>query len=191
MRVAAYQSLIGRGISRETIEQLLWGILRAEAGKTFTIDRTQKKVAEHFEVRIADMTSNRRIANIVFPRQVAMYLARHHTKGLLAPDWRSLRGPDHGTVLHARKTVSARIKKEDLVRQMIAGLTRGSTPNLPVSIYRQSTMRLTKYYHAPIGSLLLLSFSALPRFPSAALPTSVTLKSIRRSSQISTLAQPP
>ena len=78
MRVASYQSLSGREISRETIEQLLRDILQEEAKKTVTIDQIQKKVAEHFDVRLADMTSKRRTAKIAFPRQVAMYLARRH-----------------------------------------------------------------------------------------------------------------
>src|ERR1700716_1469016 len=75
MRVASYQSLSGREISRETVEQLLRDILREEAKNTVTIDQVQKKVAEHFDVRLADMTSKRRPANIAFPRQGAMYLA--------------------------------------------------------------------------------------------------------------------
>ena len=83
MRVASYQSLSGRECSRETVEQLLRDILREEAKKTVTIDQIQKKVAEHFDVRLADMTGKRRTANIVFPRQVAMYLARRHTKASL------------------------------------------------------------------------------------------------------------
>ena len=83
MRVASFVSLSGREISRETVEQLLRDILQEEAKKTVTIDQIQKKVAEHFDVRLADMTSKRRPANIAFPRQVAMYLARHHTKASL------------------------------------------------------------------------------------------------------------
>ena len=79
MRVASYQSLSGREISRETVEQLLRDILQAEAKKTVTIDQIQKKVAAHFDVRLADMIGKRRTANIAFPRQVAMYLARRHT----------------------------------------------------------------------------------------------------------------
>jgi chromosomal replication initiator protein len=121
-RVAAYQSLIGRRISRETMEQLLGDILREEAGKTVTIDRIQKKVAEHFAVRIADMTSKRRTGNIVFPRQVAMYLARRHTKASFHQIGEAFGGRDHGTVLHACKAISARVKKEDQVRQTLAGL---------------------------------------------------------------------
>ena len=122
MRVASYQSLSGREISRETVEQLLRDILREEAKKTVTIDQIQKKVAEHFDVRLADMASKRRTPNIVFPRQVAMYLARHHTKASLQQIGETFGGRDHGTVLHACKTVSVRMKKEDQVRQTIVRL---------------------------------------------------------------------
>jgi chromosomal replication initiator protein len=122
MRVASYQSLNGREISRETVEQLLLDILQAEAKKTVAIDQIQKKVAEHFDVRLADMTSKRRPANIAFPRQVAMYLARRHTKASLHEIGDAFGGRDHGTVLHACKTVSVRMKKEDQVRQSIVML---------------------------------------------------------------------
>jgi chromosomal replication initiator protein len=122
MRVASYQSLSGREISRETVEQLLLDILQAEAKKTVTIDQIQKKVAEHFDVRLADMTSKRRPANIAFPRQVAMYLARRHTKASLHEIGDAFGGRDHGTVLHACKTVSVRMKKQDQVRQSIVML---------------------------------------------------------------------
>jgi chromosomal replication initiator protein len=122
MRVASYLSLSGREISHETVEQLLRDILREEAKKTVTIDQIQKKVAEHFDIRLADMTSKRRTANIAFPRQVAMYLARRHTKASLHEIGETFGGRDHGTVLHACKTVSVRMKKEDQVRQAIVRL---------------------------------------------------------------------
>jgi chromosomal replication initiator protein len=122
MRVASYQSLSGREISRETVEQLLRDILREEAKKTVTIDQIQKKVAGHFDVRLADMTSKRRSSNIAFPRQVAMYLVRRHTKASLHEIGDAFGGRDHGTVLHACKTISVRMKKEDQVRQWIVML---------------------------------------------------------------------
>ena len=119
MRVASYASLSGQDVSRETIEQLLRDILQEEARKVVTIDQIQKKVAEHFDVRLADMTSKRRPANIAFPRQVAMYLARRHTKSSLNEIGDAFGGRDHGTVLHACKTVKERMTREDQVRQMI------------------------------------------------------------------------
>jgi chromosomal replication initiator protein len=79
-------------------------------------------VAEHFDVGLADMTSKRRTANIAFPRQVAMYLARRHTKASLQQIGETFGGRDHGTVLHACKNVSVRMKKEDQVRQTIVRL---------------------------------------------------------------------
>jgi len=65
------------------------------------------------------MTSKRRPANIAFPRQIAMYLARRHTKASLHEIGDAFGGRDHGTVLHAYKTVSQRMQKEDQVRQLI------------------------------------------------------------------------
>ena len=70
-----------------------------------------------------DMTGKRRPANIAFPRQVAMYLARRHTKASLHDEIGEAFGDrNHGTVLHACKTVSVRMKKEDIVRQTIVSL---------------------------------------------------------------------
>jgi chromosomal replication initiator protein len=122
VRVASYQSLNGGECSREVLEQLLRDILREEAKKTVTIEQIQKKVAEHFDVGLADMTSKRRTAKIVFPRQVAMYLTRRHTKASLQQIGETFGGRDHGTVLHACKTLSIRMKREDLVRQTIESL---------------------------------------------------------------------
>jgi chromosomal replication initiator protein len=121
-RVTSYQSLNGRKCSPETAEQLLRDILREECKKTVTIDQIQKKVAQHYDVGLANMTGKRRSANIVFPRQVAMFMARRHSKASLHEIGEAFGGRDHGTVLHACKTVSARMKKEDLVRQTIVSL---------------------------------------------------------------------
>jgi chromosomal replication initiator protein len=122
LRVVSYQSLSGREVSREALEQLLKDILREEAKKMVTIEQIQKKVAEHFEVGLADITGKRRTANIVYPRQVAMYLSRRHTKASLQQIGETFGGRDHGTVLHACKTLSGRMKREDLVRQTIENL---------------------------------------------------------------------
>ena len=122
IRVGAYQSLSRRECSRERLELLLRDILREEAKKTVTIDEIQKKVTEHFDLRLADMTSERRAAQIAFPRQVAMYLARHLTKASLHEIGEKFGGRDHGTVLHACSSVAGRMKKEDQVRQTILRL---------------------------------------------------------------------
>ena len=93
MRVASFASLSGKELNHEVVEHLLKDILQEEARRAVTIDQIQKRVAEHFDVRLADMTSKRRPANIAFPRQIAMYLARELTKASLERNRRSLRRP--------------------------------------------------------------------------------------------------
>ena len=99
------------------VEHLLKDILQEEARRAVTIDQIQRRVAEHFDVRLADMTSKRRPANIAFPRQIAMYLARELTKGSLSEIGEAFGGRDHGTVLHACKLV----KKTDAANRTTFG----------------------------------------------------------------------
>jgi chromosomal replication initiator protein len=122
MRVASYASLSGRELTDEAVEHLLKDILQEEAKRAVTIDQIQRRVAEHFDVRLADMTSKRRPANIAFPRQVAMYLARELTKTSLSEIGDAFGGRDHGTVLHAHRLVSGKIKTEEKVRQVVSFL---------------------------------------------------------------------
>ena len=122
MRVASYASLSGRDLTDEAVEHLLKDILQEEAKRTVTIDQIQRRVAEHFDVRLADMTSKRRPANIAFPRQVAMYLARELTKTSLSEIGDAFGGRDHGTVLHAHKLVTEKMKNEEKVRQTVSFL---------------------------------------------------------------------
>jgi chromosomal replication initiator protein len=122
MRVASFASLSGHTPSPEKIEQLLKDILQEEARRAVTIDQIQKRVAEHFDVRIADMTSKRRPANIAFPRQIAMYLARELTKSSLSEIGDAFGGRDHGTVLHAHRLVREKMKKEENLRQVVSFL---------------------------------------------------------------------
>jgi chromosomal replication initiator protein len=102
------------------VEHLLKDILQEEGKQTITIEQIQKRVAEHFDVRLADMTSKRSPANIAFPRQVAMYLARELTKASLNEIGEAFGGRDHGTVLHACKLVKKRMGEQDKIRQTIS-----------------------------------------------------------------------
>jgi chromosomal replication initiator protein len=120
MRVASFASLSGKELTQEVVERLLKDILQEEARNQITIEQIQRRVAEHFDVRLADMTSKRRPANIAFPRQVAMYLARELTKASLNEIGDAFGGRDHGTVLHACKLVKRRMKEQDSLRQTIS-----------------------------------------------------------------------
>jgi chromosomal replication initiator protein len=121
MRVASFASLSsGKELTNEVIEHLLKDILNEEARHAITIEQIQRRVAEHFDVRLADMTSKRRPANIAFPRQIAMYLARELTKASLNEIGDAFGGRDHGTVLHACKLVKRRMVEQDNIRQTIS-----------------------------------------------------------------------
>lgn len=119
MRVASYKSLSDQELTRESVENLLRDILQEQARRVVTIDQIQRKVAEHFDVRLADMTSKRRPANIAFPRQVAMYLSRQLTNCSLTDIGEAFGGKDHGTVIHAVKLVKKRMETDDKTRQII------------------------------------------------------------------------
>ena len=120
MRVASFASLSGKELTQEVVEHLLKDILQEEGRHSITIEQIQRRVAEHFDVRVADMTSKRRPASIAFPRQVAMYLARELTKASLNEIGEAFGGRDHGTVLHACKLVKKRIAEQDNIRQTIS-----------------------------------------------------------------------
>jgi chromosomal replication initiator protein len=120
MRVASFASLSGKELTNEVVEHLLKDILQEEARHAVTIEQIQRRVAEHFDIRLADMTSKRRPANIAFPRQVAMYLARELTKASLNEIGDAFGGRDHGTVLHACRLVKKRMAEQDKIRQTIS-----------------------------------------------------------------------
>ena len=122
LRVAGFASLSGKALTQDHIEHLLKDILQEEARRSVTIDQIQRKVAEHYDVRLADMTSKRRPANIAFPRQVAMYLARELTKCSLNEIGDAFGGRDHGTVLHAHRLVKKRVVEDEKTRQVVAML---------------------------------------------------------------------
>jgi chromosomal replication initiator protein len=120
MRVASFASLSPGELTLERVEHLLKDILQEEARRAVTIEQIQRAVAEHYDVRLADMTSKRRPANIAFPRQVAMYLARELTKSSLNEIGDAFGGRDHGTVLHAHRLVKKRIGEEEKLRQVVS-----------------------------------------------------------------------
>jgi chromosomal replication initiator protein len=121
-RVASYGALTGRKLTLEVVEELLREVLQEEGHHPTTIEVIQKKVAEHFDIRLADMTSKRRPENIAFPRQVAMYFSRRMTNNSLNTIGEAFGGRDHGTVLHACRLVKERMEVDSNVRQVVTHL---------------------------------------------------------------------
>ena len=104
-RVAGYVGLTRKKADLDTVQRLLRDILREENLSRITMETIQKKVVDYYHLRMADMLSRRRPANIAFPRQVAMYLSRILTEHSLQEIGNAFGGRDHGTVIHACKTV--------------------------------------------------------------------------------------
>jgi chromosomal replication initiator protein len=126
-RIVAHAQLVGRQITLETCQEVLHDILRA-SDRRVTIDEIQKKVAEHYNVRISDMASARRARAVARPRQVAMYLAKTLTARSLPEIGRKFGGRDHTTVMHAVKKVeelrgsdAAFAEDVDLLKRMLQG----------------------------------------------------------------------
>ncbi len=103
-RVVAHATLVGRDITLEATQEVLHDLLRAN-DRRVTIEEIQKRVAEHFNVRIADMHSARRARAVARPRQIAMYLAKQLTSRSLPEIGRKFGGRDHTTVMHAVRKV--------------------------------------------------------------------------------------
>jgi chromosomal replication initiator protein len=124
VRVASYAALTGKNLTLELVEGLLREVLHEEGRFSISIEAIQKKVAEHFDIRMADMTSKRRPENIAFPRQIAMFLARSMTECSLTVIGEAFGGRDHGTVLHACRLVRDRMEVDANVRQVVSYLEK-------------------------------------------------------------------
>lgn len=119
IRVSSFQSLTGKKLTIPVVEGLLREVLHEEGRYNVNIESIQRKVAEHYDIRLADMTSKRRPENIAFPRQIAMFLARQMTESSLNTIGEAFGGRDHGTVLHACRLVKDRMEVDANVRQTV------------------------------------------------------------------------
>ena len=114
-RVVAQATLVGRAITLEIAQEVLQDLLRAHE-RRITIEDIQKRVAEHYGLRMADMLSARRARAVARPRQVAMYLAKQLTPRSLPEIGRKFGGRDHTTVMHAIRRIEE-LRAVDAVAQ--------------------------------------------------------------------------
>ena len=117
-RIVAHAQLVGRDITLESAQEVLHDLLRAN-DRRVSIDEIQKRVAEHYNIRIADMHSARRARAVARPRQVAMYLCKQLTPRSLPEIGRKFGGRDHTTVMHAvRKIEELRAQDQTLAEDV-------------------------------------------------------------------------
>jgi chromosomal replication initiator protein len=103
-RLFAFASLVGREITLDLTQDCLADILRASDRKV-TIDEIQRRVAEHYNVRLSDMIGPKRLRTIARPRQVAMYLSKQLTTRSLPEIGRRFGGRDHTTIMHGVRKI--------------------------------------------------------------------------------------
>ena len=125
--VVAHATLVGRDITLESTQEVLRDLLRA-TDRRVTIEEIQRRVAEHFNIRVSDMHSARRARAVARPRQVAMYLAKQLTQRSLPEIGRKFGGRDHTTVIHAVRKIeelrehdAAFSEDVELLRRMLEG----------------------------------------------------------------------
>jgi len=116
LKVSSYSALTSKPLDLATAERLLHDVLMEQAQNILTMETIQKRVADHFQLRLGDMTSRRRPNNIAIPRQIAMYLARTLTKHSLQEIGEAFGGRDHGTVIHACRAVDNMIEQDATTR---------------------------------------------------------------------------
>lgn len=122
-RLTIHSGLTGRGVTMEIAEDLLDDLLRTNA-RRITIDDIQRKVSEHYNIKISEMSSPRRSRVVTRPRQVAMYLAKQLTSRSLPEIGRKFGGRDHTTVMHAVKKVEELRNEDNMIGKDIQLLIR-------------------------------------------------------------------
>lgn len=122
-RIVAHGMLVGREVSLDMAQEVLRDLIRAN-DRRINVDEIQRKVAEHFNIRLTDMQSPKRLRSIARPRQIAMYLSKQLTTCSLPEIGRKFEGRDHTTVLHAVKKVNELIQSEPSISEDVEILKR-------------------------------------------------------------------
>jgi chromosomal replication initiator protein len=124
-RLIAHANLFGRPVTLETTQEVLHDILKAH-DRRVTIEEIQRRVAEHWNIRLTDMSSARRARAVARPRQVAMYLAKQLTSRSLPEIGRKFGNRDHTTVMHAVSRITELMERDvafaedvELLRRML------------------------------------------------------------------------
>lgn len=123
--VLAYSRLQEQKITLSLVEEVLQDMIGKEKIKPITIEQVQRAVAEHFDVRIADLRGSSRQRQVVQPRQLAMYLCKELIPSLSLNDvGEAFGGKDHTTVLYSCDKICKEIKTNGALRQVADQLTR-------------------------------------------------------------------
>ncbi len=123
VRSISYASLTGQNLTLDSLKHLLRDAIDRQDHVEVTFDAIQRAVAEHYDVRLADMSSKRRAREVSVPRQVAMFLCRRLTRSSL-PDIANAFSKTHATVLHAFRTVESRMDVDPDLKRNVETISR-------------------------------------------------------------------
>ena len=122
-RLFAFASLVDRQITLELAQDCLADILRTSERKV-TVEEIQRKVAEHYHIRLSDMIGPKRMRSYARPRQIAMYLSKVLTSRSLPEIGRRFGGRDHTTVMHGVKRIEVLQNEDNQVAEDVEMLRR-------------------------------------------------------------------
>ncbi len=123
--IVAYSRLTERNITMPMVEEVLRDLIGSERIKPITIEAVQRAVADHFDVRIADLSGRSRQGMVTFPRQVAMYLCSTLIPSLsLNEIGEAFGGKHHTTVLHSCQKISREKERNSATRQTLSVLEK-------------------------------------------------------------------
>lgn len=122
-RLFAFASLVGREITLELVQDCLADVLKASDRKV-TVEEIQRKVSEHYNIRLSDLIGPKRVRTYARPRQIAMYLAKSMTSRSLPEIGRRFGGRDHTTVMHGVKRIEELRNKDSQIADDLEMLRR-------------------------------------------------------------------
>jgi len=128
IRIGAYASLTGREIDMDLVKEVLKKFFKQGEKPEVTVEEIMKTVAAKFNIRIADLKSQKKNKNLVIPRQIAMYLARRLTSNSYPDIGAKIGGKDHSTVIYANNKIKDLLEKDPkmelVVREIEESLNR-------------------------------------------------------------------
>jgi len=122
-RLFAFASLVGREVNLELTQDCLSDVLKASDRKV-TVEEIQRKVSEHYNIRLSDMIGPKRVRTLARPRQMAMYLAKQMTSRSLPEIGRRFGGRDHTTVMHGVRRITELMATDSQIADDIELLRR-------------------------------------------------------------------
>lgn len=126
IRIGAYASLTAIPVSLEMARDVLKDIL-IERNRELTVDEILKKVSSHFNIKISDIKSAKRLKAVVLPRQIAMYLSRQLTSSSYPEIGDRFGGKDHSTIIHAIRKIEKLMEEDFQLRSTIENLKKELT----------------------------------------------------------------